>query len=161
MANAGLIKRDYVRNTADLRNEESLKLIQNSLRQDLFLLLTGVTLEKDEDKDRDKSKGKSKGKGKRYSFKDASGSGKAPKDDKSAGASKSANGAKPPKNPKTSKTAEFSKAGAMEPAEVDERNNRADVIPTPASEADTPATTISGAKTEAAAESNGDTTEDA
>ncbi len=148
VANSGFLKRDYNRNAADLRNEESLKLIQNSLRQDLFLLLTGVSLEKSERE------------GKRYSLKDAAGNGKKAKSGKSAKASKSAKGAKPSKTPKTSKTAESSTIGATESAGIDERDRRVDVIPTPAPEADTPVT-IPKTKSETAAESNSDSTEEA
>lgn len=47
VANHGLLKRDYNRGMADLKNEESLKNVQNRLRRDLFLLLAGTDLETD------------------------------------------------------------------------------------------------------------------
>ena len=47
VANHGLLKRDYNRGMADLKNEESLKTVQNKLRQDLFLLLAGTPLDEE------------------------------------------------------------------------------------------------------------------
>ena len=45
VANGGVIKLDYNKNVADLKAEESVKLIRNTLRQDLFHMLTNVSLE--------------------------------------------------------------------------------------------------------------------
>ena len=45
IANAGLLKRDYTRSAADLRDEEKGKKIQNALREDLFLLVMGRSAE--------------------------------------------------------------------------------------------------------------------
>ena len=45
IANAGLLKRDYNRNAAELRDEEKGKTIQKALREDLFLLVTGRSAE--------------------------------------------------------------------------------------------------------------------
>lgn len=153
VANSGLIKRDYNRNAADLRNEETLKLVQNSLRQDLFLLLTGVSLEKSERE------------GKRYSLKDASGDrerGKRPKGGETDKSSKSHKSDKAAKAANTAKVAKSSKSHATESAERDELDRRVDVIPTPI--ADTVADTsgaVPATGSEATAESGGNTTEDA
>ncbi len=45
VANGGVIKLDYNKNVADLKAEESVKLIRNTLRQDLFHLLTNISAE--------------------------------------------------------------------------------------------------------------------
>ena len=45
LANGGVIKLDYNKNVADLKAEESVKLIRNTLRQDLFHLLTNISAE--------------------------------------------------------------------------------------------------------------------
>lgn len=45
VANAGVIKMDYNKNVSDLKAEESVKVIRNNLRQDLFHMLTNVSLE--------------------------------------------------------------------------------------------------------------------
>ncbi|MBQ7317082.1 MAG: diadenylate cyclase CdaA [Clostridia bacterium] len=45
VANCGVIKLDYNKNVSDLRAEESVKVIRNNLRQDLFHMLTDVSLE--------------------------------------------------------------------------------------------------------------------
>ncbi len=45
VANGGEIKLDYNKNVADLKAEESVKLIRNGLRQDLFHLLTNISAE--------------------------------------------------------------------------------------------------------------------
>lgn len=45
VANEGLLKRDYNSGAEELRNAETLKLVQNKLRQDLFLLMTGQSIE--------------------------------------------------------------------------------------------------------------------
>lgn len=45
VANSGVIKLDYNKNVADLKAEESVKVIRNALRQDLFHMLTNVSLE--------------------------------------------------------------------------------------------------------------------
>ena len=66
IANNGYLKRDYNPNgMADLKNEASLKAVQNRLRADLFLLLTGKDadtiedqLEKAEKKEQKKADGR-------------------------------------------------------------------------------------------------------
>ena len=45
VANCGVIKLDYNKNVSDLRAEASVKVIRNNLRQDLFHMLTDVSLE--------------------------------------------------------------------------------------------------------------------
>lgn len=45
IANNGLLKRDYNRGAEDLRDKENQKIVQNQLRQDLFLLMTGQPME--------------------------------------------------------------------------------------------------------------------
>ncbi|MBE6585205.1 MAG: TIGR00159 family protein [Ruminococcaceae bacterium] len=42
IANSGFIRLDYNKNVADLKAEESVKVIRNALRQDLFHLLTNI-----------------------------------------------------------------------------------------------------------------------
>lgn len=43
VANGGVIKLDYNKNVADLKAPESVKVIRNNLRQDLFHLLTNIS----------------------------------------------------------------------------------------------------------------------
>ena len=45
VANSGVIKMDYNKNVADLKAEESVKVIRNALRQDLFHMLTNISAE--------------------------------------------------------------------------------------------------------------------
>lgn len=45
VANGGVIKLDYNKNVADLKAEESVKVIRNALRQDLFHMLTNISAE--------------------------------------------------------------------------------------------------------------------
>ena len=45
VANGGVIKMDYNKNVADLKAEESVKVIRNALRQDLFHMLTNISAE--------------------------------------------------------------------------------------------------------------------
>ena len=45
VANGGVIKLDYNKNVADLKAEESVKVIRNTLRQDLFHMLTDISSE--------------------------------------------------------------------------------------------------------------------
>ncbi len=58
IANNGEIKRDYYSSPLDLRNESSMKNIQNLLRNDLFLLLAGKSFD-------ELSEGERTGRGKR------------------------------------------------------------------------------------------------
>ncbi len=51
IANNGQIKRDYYRSPEDLKNEASMKTIQNNLRNDLFLILAGVNFDEYLDKE--------------------------------------------------------------------------------------------------------------
>lgn len=115
VANSGFIKRDYNKNANDFRNEETLKLIQNSLRQDLFLLLAGMPLEKSERE------------GKRYALKDAQGD----RAKKSKGG-KTVKAAKGQKADSSGKAAKPHKDDGASRHGTDERELRADVIPTPA-----------------------------
>ncbi len=57
ITNNGLIKRDYHRTPEELSSESSMKTIQNALRNDLFLLLTGVDFD-EEQKSRKKRRSK-------------------------------------------------------------------------------------------------------
>ena len=145
VANSGFIKRDYNRNINDFRNEETLKLIQNSLRQDLFLLLAGMPLEKSERE------------GKRYALKNAKGDRSHDKGTKGAGVMKSSEVLKSDKAKKSEKPY---KGSVPAREEVDECEIRADVIPTPTPEADTPVI-VPTTKTEAATENDRNTAEDA
>ena len=56
IANNGLIKKDYHRSMEDLKNESSMKNIQNSLRNDLFRLLAGVDFDETTPKKKKKRK---------------------------------------------------------------------------------------------------------
>lgn len=119
VANSGLIKRDYNRNANDFRNEETLKSIQNSLRQDLFLLLAGMPLEKSERE------------GKRYALKDVQGDRDRNKRGKG---NKSAKVSKGQKTDKAVKDAKASKGHSPVLADDEDRLDearRADMIPTP------------------------------
>lgn len=138
VANAGILKREYNRNV-DMHNDEAVKLVQNALRQDLFLLLAGMPLEKAEDKGKGKenSKDKGKGKGKKY-FKAASKNGK-----KADGndAKNDLNASNSPKAHQKTKKATLLKSNGAESAEIEdeggetvERDKRIDVIPTPLTE---------------------------
>jgi hypothetical protein len=49
IANNGTIDSDYNVGSADLRDEEMLKAIQNALRNDLFLLLVGAKYDENAD----------------------------------------------------------------------------------------------------------------
>ncbi len=60
VANAGLLKRGYNSNGAELRNEERLKKLQNDLRRDLFLLLAGGSYEEEADREIKRKKKKQK-----------------------------------------------------------------------------------------------------
>lgn len=51
VANSGLLKRDYNHSPRELRDEETLKEIQNDLRQDLFRLLSGASYEEEADRE--------------------------------------------------------------------------------------------------------------
>lgn len=64
IANNGYIKRDYHRSPDELRSENAMKNIQNSLRNDLFRLLAGVDFDEEEKR---KKKRKSSSSGSRRS----------------------------------------------------------------------------------------------
>ena len=57
IANNGYIKRDYHRSPDELRSENAMKNIQNSLRSDLFRLLAGVDFDEVKPKKKRKSSG--------------------------------------------------------------------------------------------------------
>jgi diadenylate cyclase len=59
----GLLKRNYNRGMEDLRDKENLKIVQNKLREDLFLLMTGKPVNAAQQDAITQEKQKQKGKG--------------------------------------------------------------------------------------------------